>query len=193
MKLKARHIALAGILLAISAILANTPLGMIPVPTPAQYATIMHIPVIIVGILEGPVMGGIMGLLFGLIAFFKVPAFGPIVHLVPRPLVGIIPALVYMAIIRFSKGSGKTVMETTAISVAAFLGSLVNTAGVLGLAVLLMPKLMPAKMAMAIGLTAGIPEAIFSVMIALPIVLALRKRFPLKYGNKEKGRLIDNG
>jgi len=71
-KIPVRQIALTGIMLGICAILVNTPLGMIPVPTPARYATIMHVPVIIVGILEGPVIGGIMGLLFGLIAYAKV-------------------------------------------------------------------------------------------------------------------------
>ncbi len=183
MKLNARHIALAGILLAISAVLANTPLGMIPIPTPARYATIMHIPVIIVGILEGPLMGAITGLLFGIIAFLKVPEFGPLVHLLPRALVGVVPALVYMGFIRLTGGSDNATLETVAISLAAALGSLVNTAGVLGTAVLLMPNLMPPQMAMVIGFTSGIPEAILSVMISIPIVLALRKRFPLKYGN----------
>ena len=182
MKLNARHIALAGILLAISAVLANTPLGMIPVPTPAGYATIMHIPVIIVGILEGPIMGAIAGLLFGIIAYLKVPGFGPLVHLLPRPLVGVIPALVYMAFMKLTKGSDNTTLETIGISLAASIGSLVNTAGVLGLAVLLMPNLMPPSMALVIGITSGIPEAILSVMISIPIVLALRKRFPMKYG-----------
>jgi len=195
MKIKPRHIALAGILLAVSAILANTPLGMIPIPTPARYATIMHIPVIIVGILEGPIMGGIIGLLFGLIAFLKVPEFGPIVHLVPRPLVGIIPALVYMGIIRITKGAGNALKETIAISVATVMGSLVNTAGVLGLAVMIVPNLMPVQVAGAIALTNGLPEAFFSVIITVPVVLALRKRFPMRYakecvsksGNEENG------
>lgn len=195
MKLNARHIALAGILLAISAVLANTPLGMIPVPTPARYATIMHIPVIIVGILEGPLLGAITGILFGIMAFLKVPEFGPLVHILPRALVGVVPALVYMGFIRLTKGSDNTALETIAISLAAALGSLVNTAGVLWLAVKLMPNLMPPQMAAVIGLTSGIPEAILSVMISIPIVLALRKRFPMKYGLevRTENRMTDNG
>jgi uncharacterized membrane protein len=177
MKVTVRQIALAGILLAISAILANTPLGMIPVPTPARYATIMHIPVIIVGILEGPVMGAIIGLLFGLIALLKVPEFGPLVHLIPRPLVGFIPAIVYGGMIYLLGKMNNSAKEPISIGVAAALGSIVNTVGVLGMAVLVMPDLMPPAAALTIGLTSGIPEAIFSVLVTVPIVMALKRRF----------------
>ncbi|MCE1248356.1 MAG: PQQ-binding-like beta-propeller repeat protein [Firmicutes bacterium] len=177
MKITVRQIALAGVLLAISAVLANTPLGMIPVPTPARYATIMHIPVIIVGILEGPVMGAIIGLLFGIIALLKVPEFGPAVHLIPRPLVGLIPALVYGGMTYILGKFNKTAKDSAAVGVAAAVGSLVNTAGVLGMAVLVMPDLMSPAMALTIGLTNGIPEAILSVIVTVPVVMALKRKF----------------
>ncbi len=177
MKISVRQIAIAGILLALSAILVNTPLGMIPVPTPAQYATIMHIPVIIVGILEGPLMGGIVGFLFGILALLKVPAFGPIVHIVPRIFVGVIPALVYSGITKIFK---KDSYEPLAISISAVAGSLTNTVGCLGLGLLLMPKLMPLSAAITIALTAGLPEAFFAVIISIPIVMALKKHLPSK-------------
>ncbi len=62
--------AIIGVLGAISIILGMTPLGFIPVgPT---RATIMHIPVIIGGaIMEGPLVGGIVGLIFGLFSMFQ--------------------------------------------------------------------------------------------------------------------------
>ncbi|MCD4783355.1 MAG: ECF transporter S component [Candidatus Eremiobacteraeota bacterium] len=185
-----RQIALTGIMLGICAILVSTPLGMIPVPTPARYATIMHVPVIIVGILEGPIVGGIMGLLFGLIAFAKVPEFGPIVHLLPRPFVGIIPALLYGGLSYLFRNYQGKLKDTLIIAIATFTGSMVNTLGVLGLAVILMPKLMPKSVALVIGLTSGIPEAIFSVLIAVPVVLAIKKKFAYQYlRTEEKGSL----
>lgn len=181
MKINTKQIALAGIMLAISAILVNTPLGMIPVPTMARYATIMHIPVIIVGILEGPFMGAVTGLLFGLLAYMKVPEFGPLVHLLPRPLVGLIPALLYIGLSRiFSRYDG-TFKETFAVILCSVTGSLINTVGVLGLAVLLMPDLMPISAAWVIGLSSGIPEAVFSAIIALPIVFAIKRKFYYRY------------
>lgn len=186
MKITTRQIALAGIMLALSAVLVNTPLGMIPVPTPNQYATIMHIPVIIVGILEGPIMGAITGLLFGLIALFKVPQFGPIVHLVPRPFIGLAAGFLYMFLSRVFSKWGSAASETISISVSATVGSLVNTVGVLGLAVIM--KLMPLNLAMLTAATSGLPEAILSVLITLPIVLAVKKKFAYKYQS-----IQDNG
>ncbi|HEX7586927.1 MAG TPA: ECF transporter S component, partial [Anaerolineae bacterium] len=51
--LSVRSIVVAGVLGAIAILLGYTRLGFIPVPTPAGNATIMHIPAIIGGILEG--------------------------------------------------------------------------------------------------------------------------------------------
>jgi len=191
-KIPVRQIALTGLMLGICAILVNTPLGMIPVPTPARYATIMHVPVIIVGILEGPVIGGIMGLLFGLIAYAKVPEFGPIVHLLPRPLVGIIPALIYGGLSYILRNYKSKLKDTIIIAVATFTGSMVNTIGVLGLAVILMPNLIPKSVAMVIGLSSGIPEAIFSVLVAVPIVLAIKKKFAHQYLKPEEKESLQN-
>ncbi len=44
-----RQITVVGLLSAVSLLLGSTPLGIIPVPTPAGAATIMHIPAIIGG------------------------------------------------------------------------------------------------------------------------------------------------
>lgn len=48
---------------AIIILLANTPLGMIPLPV--TKATTTHIPVILGAILLGPLAGGILGGVFG--------------------------------------------------------------------------------------------------------------------------------
>ncbi|MFP4497549.1 MAG: ECF transporter S component [Vulcanimicrobiota bacterium] len=175
MKIKPRQIALAGILLAVSAVLLNTPLGMIPVPTPARYATIMHIPIIIIGILEGPLLGGLAGLLFGCLAFLKVPEFGPVVHILPRPLIGILSALAYSGTMKLIK---KPRLETLGISLAAVTGSVINTFGVVLLAVWLVPKLMPRVVAYSIIISAGIPEAVLAILFTVPLALAIKSRFP---------------
>ena len=61
-KIDVRKMAIIGVLAAISIMLSMTPLGFIPIgPT---NATIMHIPVIIGAILEGPVVGIVVGFIF---------------------------------------------------------------------------------------------------------------------------------
>jgi uncharacterized membrane protein len=54
-----RKIVVSGVLGAIITLLGSLGTagpGFIPVPTPAQHATTLHVPVIIGGILEGPVV-----------------------------------------------------------------------------------------------------------------------------------------
>ena len=60
--MNSRKIVISGLLGAIAIILGATPLGFIPVPTPAGNATIMHIPAIIGAIVEGPLVGAFIGL-----------------------------------------------------------------------------------------------------------------------------------
>lgn len=97
-----RKLAIIGVLGAISAVLGMTPLGFIPVgPT---RATIMHIPVIIGAIMEGPIVGAFVGLIFGLFSIFQaitaptVVSFAflnPLVSVLPRVLIGIVTYYVY--------------------------------------------------------------------------------------------------
>ena len=64
-----RRIVIIGLLGGFTAVLGMTPLGFIPVgPT---RATIMHLPVIIGAIMEGPIVGGLVGLIFGLFSMFQ--------------------------------------------------------------------------------------------------------------------------
>jgi uncharacterized membrane protein len=100
--LNVRKMAIIGMLGGISVVLGMTPLGFIPVgPT---RATIMHIPVIIGAIMEGPLVGALVGLIFGLSSMFQamtsptVVSFvflNPIVSILPRVLIGIISYYVY--------------------------------------------------------------------------------------------------
>ncbi|MFO7941617.1 MAG: ECF transporter S component [Bacillota bacterium] len=100
-KLSLRQVVLAGILGALIAALGFTPLGMIPVPTPAGSATILHVPVILGALLEGPAFGAAVGFLFGAVSFWRalVAPANPIAQImftdpftafVPRILIGVV-------------------------------------------------------------------------------------------------------
>lgn len=105
LRLSTRQIVIAGLLGAITAIMGAVPyLGLIPLPfSPAGHATIMHIPVILAAILEGPVVGALVGFIFGLFSFMQatLPFFkDPIIAFVPRVLIGIVAYYVYVAVKR---------------------------------------------------------------------------------------------
>lgn len=107
--LSTRKMTIVGLLGGISIVLGITPLGFIPVgPT---RATIMHVPVIIGAIMEGPLVGGLIGLIFGLFSIFQAVTnptpvsfvfLNPIVSVLPRILIGIVAFYGY----RFSKKLG---------------------------------------------------------------------------------------
>jgi uncharacterized membrane protein len=101
--LSVRRIVVAGVLSAIAILLGWTRLGFIPVPTAAGNATIMHVPAIIGGILEGWVVGGIVGTLFGLFSFLNatVPLFkDPLVAVLPRVFIGVTTYFAYRTLRR---------------------------------------------------------------------------------------------
>ena len=131
-KFQTRQIAVTGILFAITIILGSTGIGFIPIP-PLKL-TIMHIPVIIASIIEGPLVGGLNGLLFGLFSMFQAATnptplsfifLNPIVAIFPRIFIGIVPYYAYKII--------KTKKDKLNLSISILLGSFTNTIGVMGL------------------------------------------------------------
>lgn len=161
-QLSIKQMTIAGLLGATSIILGATPLGFIPVPTVAGHATIMHIPAIIGGILEGPTVGALTGLIFGLYSFFRAsnPFFmDPIIALIPRLLIGVISYFVYKI--------------TKSDILAAALGTATNTIGVMGLAVL--RGYLTRSAAWTVVITHGIPEILVAVAICVTITKTLRK------------------
>lgn len=100
-----RKMVIASVLAAITAVLGMTPIGLIPVgPT---RATTMHIPVIIGAIMEGPLVGAFVGLIFGLISMFQAITnptpvsfvfLNPVVSILPRILIGITSFYIYNAL-----------------------------------------------------------------------------------------------
>jgi len=101
-----RRVVLAGFLLALTLLLVFTRVGMIPMPTPAGNATVAHIPAIVGGLLEGPLVGLIVGLGLGFASFVNatVPMFkDPMVAIMPRLFIGVVAALVYAGVRRLDK------------------------------------------------------------------------------------------
>jgi uncharacterized membrane protein len=167
-KLTVRDIVIAGVLGAVAILLGVTRLGYIPVPTAAGNATIMHIPAIIGGIMQGPIVGLIVGAIFGISSFLNatVPLFkDPLVAILPRLFIGIVAWLVYAGL------RGKS--EYLAVAAAAFLGTLTNTVLVLTMAVL--RNYLTAGVAWTVGITNGIPEAIVGTIVTLAVVLAWKR------------------
>ena len=158
MKLSTRNIVVAGMLGAISIILGSTGLGLIPVPTPAGAVTIMHIPAILGGIIEGPIVGVLIGFIFGIFSFMRAGSAlfaDPVIALLPRLFIGLVAYYVYLSLSSFNK--------TAAYVMAGIVGTAVNTVGVLGLAVI--RGYLPTKAALSIAVVHGIPEAIAAAVI----------------------------
>ena len=184
--LSVRQMTMIGMLSAISIFLGLTGLGFIPLPT--MRATIMHIPVIIGAIVEGPIVGALVGLVFGLFSMyqkFTAPGptsfifWNPIIAIVPRVLIGLVAYYVYSLIRKKVKN------ESISIAIASLLATFTNTAGVLSLAYLFYLEKYSAALGInpdtaavaiaGIGITNGIPEAIVSAVICVPVIIAILK------------------
>jgi uncharacterized membrane protein len=160
--LSVRQIVIAGILGGIAIFLGATQLGFIPVPNLSGRATIMHVPVILGGALEGPVVGTIVGLIFGIFSFIQadVPFFrDPLVSILPRLPIGIVAWAVFAAL--------RSRSLDLASAAAGVLGSLTNTVGVLGMAVLL--GYLPLAATVPI-LPQAIAEAVLAAVVTVVVV-----------------------
>ena len=161
-KMSTRTIAISGVLGAVTIMLSVTGLGMIPMPSLAGRATIMHVPVILGAILEGPVVGAFTGFIFGLYSFMTpvgaIPA-DPIVRILPRILIGITSYYTYVVFRRSVFGA----------VMAAIVGTLTNTIGYLGLATLM------GYLPWAASLSILVTQMPFELLLAAVLILALYK------------------
>ena len=161
-RLSVRQIVVAGILGGIAIFLGYTRLGFIPVPNLAGNATIMHVPAILGGALEGPIVGTIAGGIFGIFSFLQaeVPIFrNPLVSVLPRLIIGIVAWASFVSLRRVSLD--------LASAVAGVLGSLANTVGVVGMAVLL--GLLPLAAVVPI-IPQSIAEAVIAAIVTVVVV-----------------------
>ncbi len=171
MNLSVRKIVISGILGAIVILLGVTRLGFIPVPTPAGHATIIHIPVILGGVLEGPVVGLITGAIFGLFSFLQpgAPFFAdPLVSVFPRLFIGVVAYLVYF--------STKRINTVLACVLAGAIGSLTNTVLVLGMAT--WRGYLPAEVSISLGFLHGIPEMVVAAILTVILVKGIQRIRP---------------
>lgn len=194
-KTDVRLLAQMALLVALELVLAFTPLGYIPLGF--MNATTMHIPVILGACLLGPKAGAVLGAEFGitsviratitpnLTSFVFTPfySFSPefsgnwtslIVAIVPRVLIGVIAGLGFRFIMRVSHDK-----QALALPVAGFIGSMVNTIGVMGLIYLLFGEQYAAaggqsfdlllKVIMGVVAVNGVPEALIAAVLTLAI------------------------
>lgn len=197
-KMDVRLLAQMALLTALMLVMAFTPLGYIPLPF--MNATTMHIPVIIGSCLLGPKMGAVLGGLFGLTSVFKAtitpnitsfvftpfyslnPQFSGswkslIVAIVPRILIGLLAGLAYQALRKAVHN------ETVSLAISGFIGSMVNTIGVMGLIYLLFgdqyaaaggvePDLLLGVIMGVVGMN-GVPEALIAAVLTAAVCKAL--------------------
>ena len=184
----ARWMAGVAMMAAIVVLLANTPLGMIPLVV--TKATTVHIPVILGAILFGPLAGGILGGVFGVCSVIintSTPAltsfaFSPFMSTTGlsgavkalwvavgcRILIGVAAGWLWRALSR------TRVNSWTALSIVGFTGSMVNTVTVMGSIFLLFTQQYAQAKEVALEavsglilttvLANGIPEAIVSTV-----------------------------
>ncbi|MEQ2442297.1 ECF transporter S component [Pseudoflavonifractor sp. CLA-AP-H29] len=189
----AKWMAGVAMMAAIVVLLANTPLGMIPLVI--TKATTVHIPVILGAILFGPLAGGILGGVFGICSVIIntfTPAltsfaFSPFMSTTGLPgavkalwvavgcrvLIGVASGWLWRALSRTNMNSW------TALSIVGFAGSMVNTVTVMGSIFLLFTQQYAQAKAVALEAVSGlilttvvvngIPEAIVATVLVAVI------------------------
>lgn len=172
-------IVITAVLSAITVVLGLLPFGGY-IPFAGISITILTIPVIIGAILEGPIVGVGIGLIFGLTSFFQAatapkspldPLFvNPLLSVLPRMLIGPVAWLVWSALKK---------VPVFGLIASGFFGSYANTVFVLGMLGLLFGKdtrvtnVLGEHIWSALGgiaLASGLPEAIVAAVIVLIIV-----------------------
>jgi len=187
---------------AIVIVLANTPLGMIPLPT--TKATTTHIPVIIGAVILGPLAGGILGGVFGICSIISntmAPvltsfAFSPFLSTTGlvgavkavwvavgcRILIGVVAGWLWIGLKKLRVNS------MLSLAITGFVGSMTNTVMVMGsIGLLFTQQYAQAKevameavsgLIMATVAVNGIPEALLALVLVSAIGAALLKWLP---------------
>lgn len=162
-----RKIAITGALSAIAIILGLTRWGILPWFTGTS-VTIMHIPAIIGAILEGPIVGVAIGLIFGLSSLLQaaIAPNGPGDVIFTNPLISVLPRLLFAPLAWLVWRALKRWSVVGLIATGA-IGSLVHTALVLGMIGLL--GLYPWPIIGATFVANGIPEMIVAAILVTAV------------------------
>lgn len=177
---RTRKIVITGILGAITVFLGVTRWGFLPWFGGISI-TIMHIPVIIGAILEGPVVGLAIGLIFGAFSMIQAavaPNFptdvwftNPLLSILPRLFIGPVAWLVWQPLKRW---------PVVGMALSGIAGSVTNTVLVLGMIGLM--GLMPWAALGAVAVANGLPEAAASAVLVVAVVAAWRQ---IRVGRKQ--------
>jgi len=143
----------------------------------------MHVPVIIGAILEGPVVGLVIGLVFGVFSLIQAAVAptgpqdviftNPLISILPRLFIGPISWLIYRALKRW---------QIPALIVTGIGGSLTNTILVLGMIGLL--GFAPWEVILAILIGNSLIEAVASALLVLAVVSIWKQ---IARGGKKQG------
>lgn len=180
---RTRKIVVAGVLGAITVILGVTHWGLIPWGL-ASFS-IMQVPIIIGAILEGPVVGAVIGLIFGLFSLFQASAAptGPLDPLFVNPLLSVLPRL-FIGPVAWLAWNGLKKWPVVGMIVGGIVGSLTNTVLVLGMLGLVFGQSEAVvsvlgqnvwKALWGVAIANGLPEAGLSAVITLIVVAAVRQ------------------
>jgi uncharacterized membrane protein len=165
-----RKIVTTGLLAAIACLLGATHWGFIPWVGGVSL-TILQIPAIIAAILEGPLSGAIVGLVFGIFSMVQaaVAPSGPTDVWFTNPLLAVLPRL-FIGPAAWAVYSLFKKLPALGLIFAGLAGSLTNTALVLGMIGFL--GFLPWETLPPIFVANGIPEMIASAVITLAVIAA---------------------
>lgn len=169
-----RRIVIAGVMSAISIFLGITHLGFLPWFGGAAL-TIMHVPVIIGAILEGPGVGVVIGLIFGVFSLIQaaIAPTGPTDVWFTNPVISVLPRLFIGPVAAWVYGALRRANEPFAMTVSGIAGSLTNTVLVLG--VLGLYRYLPWSLIGTLAVINGIPEAVAAAIITVAVVAAWKR------------------
>ena len=171
-----------GILSAIVIILSLSPIGFIPLG-PVRITTV-HIPIILIALIEKPTVSFFVGLIFGLFSFIQHLSgistlsfmfINPMVSVLPRALIGVGTYYTFNFIKKYIKNIFNVVF-------ASMIGTMINTFGVLSMAYIFcgnqiyeVLKINPAKFLVGVAISNGIPEIIVCSALVPMIYKSLQK------------------
>ena len=186
-KVNVRRMTIISLLSAISIMLSMIPLGYIQIGPLA--ITTMCIPVMIGGIIEGPMVGMVVGLIFGLTSMFRGMAgmAGVTGFVFINPLVSVLPRIFIGLVSYYSFKLSMKIIKNTYVSglIAGGMASITNTVGVLGMIYVLYAAEYAEALGqsagtakallMGIATTNGIAEALGGALVVSAVVVVLKK------------------
>jgi uncharacterized membrane protein len=165
---RTKGIVITGLMAAIACLLGATHWGFIPWFGGVSL-TILQIPVVIAAVLEGPVSGAIVGLIFGIFSMIQaaVAPSGPTDVWFTNPVLSVLPRL-FIGPAAWGIFTLLKRWRTIGLLAAGAVGSLTNTVLVLGVIGLL--GYLPWEALGLVVVSNGLPEIAASALITLAVI-----------------------